>query len=478
MKLNNEKFQESFFKSQGEVIINNKKVSYDIISEDNVILSDDGRALGSIFSFSYIRNDIEDNKNRPVIFAYNGGPGSSSLWLHIGLLGPRRAKIDDPINIPIVPPFELEDNPHSLLDICDIVMIDPVDCGYGKLIDPQAASEFFSIEKDAQSIAIFIKNWLIKHNRWNSPKYLLGESYGTVRSSVLANILMGGPTTSVLELLGISINGIIMLGTTIPVNAKKSLMYTFDSSIEDSVIYLPTMAATNWYHNNIQNISLSNFVEEAYEFAAEEYLKNLYLGNRLSKEEEDKFRKKLAYYTGISEDYLEERNYRITLKEFASELLREKGLKVGEYDSRYTLKYSNNIGMEEPISDEAAMGQYTPLFVGAMDKYLKEELKIDFIRPYNVINFKVNRMFKPDHMKQPIEYLRAALRRNKSLNLFIGSGYYDLVTTIGAARYMAANLPKDQVTLKEYESGHMSYIGEKSAKELRKDLEDFIVSSK
>lgn len=476
MKLQNQNFEPSIFESKGHISLKGRDIPYRIISRDNVFYDNCGKPLGSVFTYSYFRDDVtlEEAEKRPVIFAYNGGPGSSSLWLHMGIMAPRRVKIDDVFNPSFSGPFEMEDNPHSLIDICDVVMIDPVGTGYGLLLDENSAEEFYSFEKDAKVLAVLIENWLSENNRWSSPKYLAGESYGTIRSCVLANTLMGGPTTGTGTTIGISVDGIIMMGTCIIVNTQ----YCFwnENGIEKSVLDLPTMAATNWYHHRLDKPDLFQFIEEAFDFAGGEYLKALYLGNRMSIEEEKKLRQNLSYYTGLSEQYLVDKNYRIALNDYASELLKVENLKVGEYDSRYVMPISNNVKLFDPVADDAAMGKYTAIFRGAMASYAKEELGITFNRPFSVIDFNVNGAFKEDLVRPAIQYLQTALRRNRDMKVLITNGVYDLVATIGQGRYTASHLTAEpgQLIVREYPSGHMSYIGDESAEMLEKDMRALI----
>lgn len=474
MKLLSDSFIESQFISEGQININGTNIPYKVISEDNVITDEEGKSLGSIFSFSYFRSDIKDNTNRPVIFAFNGGPGSSSIWLHLGFLGPKRVKYDDVLNPPICTPVQIEENTHCMLDLCDIVLIDPVETGYGILIDeePETKKQFFGIEQDAYSIALFIEKWLIKYNRWDSPKFLISESYGTVRSSVLSNMLMGG--TKIGRLIGIPLNGIIMLGSALTI-------YEGQQYVERSVIELPTMAATSWYHNHASKPDISTFIEESYKFSYEEYLKALFLGNSLPQDKLAEIINKLSYFTGLPMDYFVENGIRINVREFATQIMKNIGFEVGIYDGRYLLKRINSLGQPDPVADDPAMGTYTPSFIQAMNNIIKKDLNITFDRTYKAINFSINKVWEWENECNctPIQHLKASMRRNPHMKIFFGSGYYDLCTVMGDVRYIASQIcmPMERVIVKEYPSGHMPYLGEDSAKILEFDIRKFINES-
>lgn len=473
MKRALENFTESSFIAEGHVVIGGKTIPYTVISEDNVIHGDQGKPVGSLFTYSYFRKDINECRNRPVIFVYNGGPGSSSIWLHLGLFGPYRVKLDDVLSPPVNPPFKIENNPYCPLDVCDIVMIDPVETGFGCLIEQDSAEQFYGYDQDALSICLVIEGWLTKYNRWASPIYLAGESYGTIRSCVLANMLTGGPNTKSGILNGISVAGIIMLGSA--VSTGKEL---FRENVEPSVINLPAVAAVAWYHKREDKPDLETFVEEAYRFSYEQYLQALFLGDALPSEQCVKVAGSLSYYTGVDQAYFLEHGLRLTINDFSVLLLKNKGLQVGLYDGRYVLKNTFDIGTPDPVADDPAMGQYTLSFIGAMNSIVKKELGITFDRPYKAINFNVNGTWKFDSERTPLQYLLAAMRRNKEMRLFFGTGYFDLATTTGAVRYTASHmgLPSERVTVKEYPSGHMPYLGEDSVQNLARDLKAFITN--
>ncbi len=469
MKLFNENFIESRFTSEGEVNINGNAIPYKVISEDNMINDDGGKPMGSIFSFSYFRSDIE-NRRRPVVFVYNGGPGSSSLFLHLGFFGPKRVKLDDVVHPPVCPPFEAENNPHCLLDICDIVMIDPVGTGYGRLLDEQAAPQFFSVQQDAYYIGLFIEGWLNKYNRWDSPRFLVGESYGTIRNCALLDILMGGYSNLAGNLNGISVNGVIMLGPGVTTTSHYE-----QEGVEASVINLPTMAAVSWYHKREGKPKLEVFVEEAYRFSYDVYLRALFLGDRMPKDQFDDVVCSLSYYTGIDKHYFTEKGLRIDIEDFAGMLLKKEEMRVGFYDGRYILKNSN-IGITDHVGDDPALCQCAPIFIGVMNNIVKKQLNITFERAYKSLVFDISKGWKFNYDRKPLQSLLAAMRRNRDMRVFFGSGHYDLCAVTGLARYTASHMgmTSERVIVKEYPSGHMPYLGEESVKMLADDMREFL----
>ena len=467
-------FTAAQFTAEGSVALRGEKVDYRVISEDTVICDDAGKQTGSIFSFSYFRTDNHD-ATRPVAFVYNGGPGSASVWQHLGFFGPRRVKLADPVNPPATPPFELEDNPHSPLDVCDIVLIDPVETGYGRLLDPEAGKQFFGIEQDACAMAHFIEGWLTRYGRWDAPVYLAGESYGAVRNCVVANALMGGPTSPTQRLLGISVAGIIMLGSHLPTQGL-----LVPEPVEPAALQLPAIAATAWYYKQDGKPDLASFVEEAGRFSCEEYLPALFLGDRLSPARLQQLSERLAYFTGLPAAYFQEQRLQVSCDAFAAELLKDQGWTVGLYDSRYKLKSWPGGGLKDPVGDDAAMGQYSPVFVGAMAGPMKAELNIAFEREYKAINFAINRIWDSSLRQTPAQHLAAAMRRNRELRVMFGHGYWDLACPFSHMQYAVSQmgLPRERVEIKLYPSGHMPYLGEESAANLSRDIRAFVRSGR
>lgn len=455
--------EKSRFVSQGEVTLHGVRIPYNTVCEDNFFLSEDGKPVASIFSYAYFRSDVADPFTRPILFAYNGGPGCGSLWIHMGLFGPKRLKTGDELNISPVPPFELEENPHCLLDICDIVLVDPVGTGFGRLFDESKREEFYSTDGDVESLGMFIDNFLSRYNRHNSPILLAGESYGTGRSALLVGELLGGsPKKSVMQ--GVAVSGVMLLGS----------FFFADVPVEKAVLDLPSMAATYDFHMPHSDVSHEDFVKAAEAFAGGEYLTALYRNDFLSDGEKSAVAEKLSHFTGVDKAYILSHDLRINMRDFMHLLLKDQDKVVGYYDSRYTWKELNSLKIANTIADDPAMGQYTPAFHSAF-ALMKQELGITFDRRSDALSFHINTTWDRKYQISPSDSLGLSMRRNKRLHVYFACGEYDLCTTSGMAKYLASHshLDMDRVKIGVYPSGHMAYLGEESARLLAKDMRDF-----
>ncbi|WP_338547614.1 hypothetical protein V1225_04015 [Emergencia sp. JLR.KK010] len=459
------------FVFEGKTTIKGESIPYQTISEETMIDGKDGNLAACIFSYTYLRTDAKNTKNRPVLFVYNGGPGSSSHLLHVGFFGTDRAKVSKTGDSPVVPPYAVEENPHCILDLCDLVLIDPVETGFGKLFTPEAAGEFFGVEEDAMSLALFIEHWLSKYQRWDSPHFLCGESYGTLRSAVLADLLMGG--VAVKRFTGISLNGIIMMGSTFHVEESHGPLY-----VEPTVLKLPSYAAANHYHNKITETSLEDFVEEAYQFSVGEYAHALLLGDYMTPAEKSAATSKLSYFTGLSEDCLRQNGLKPDTKAFLSNVIRDRGLEAGGYDSRVTLPLSDQIGPRDSF-DDPSMAKSTPSYTALFHSHFKKKLQIGLDRAYITTNIASNFSWNYKCGRTPAQSLAAAMRRNPNLHVMFATGYFDLCTCAGYARYIISQLGLDQARIyrREYEGGHMIYTNEKAAANLERDIRTFIAQS-
>jgi carboxypeptidase C (cathepsin A) len=399
---------------------------------------------------------------------FNGGPGAASLWIHVGVLGPRRVAFDDAVHPPTVGPFRTRDNPLSPLDVTDLVFIDPVGTGFSHLTGAGKPEEFYGVDEDAKATAEFIVAWLTQNRRWSSPKFVLGESYGTTRICVLAKALGGGPMGGG-TLPGVTLNGAILLGSSVGNPGADPAAQAL----------LPTLAATAWYHGKIDNKqNLASVVSAASQFAATDYGAALFAGNALPQSARQAIAQRISVLTGLSEHFVLEQNLRISAGAFANELLRDRGLQVGHYDGRYSLPRAGD--GDDPVADDPAMGQYTPGFVAGFHDYLRNELGVSLPQNYQVIafadvNFKWNWGARGTEANYA-EDLAAAMRRNPAMRLLVGSGYYDLVTPFMLAQYMMthAAIATERLSFKNYEAGHMVYLGEQPAREFAHDLREFI----
>lgn len=473
MRIRSDRSRLSSFITEHQILLRDQPVSYRALVEETVFETEEqeSKRLASLFTCTYLRTAISNSDQRPVLFVFNGGPGSASLWLHLGLFGPRRLKMTDALNPSPLPPYELEDNPHTLLDICDLVMIDPVNTGYSRLEKPDAADLFFGAVQDTHAIALLIENWLIRHDRLNSPRFLVGESYGSARACFLLRELMGGPMTQGKCLPGIAVNGILLLGTAITLPVFRN-----EPPVHPAVLKLPAQAAVHHYHHPDGKPDLREFVEAAWQFAGKDYLAALFAGESLSAIERANICRRLSSFTGIAADWFDQNDLAVTDEDFRRLLLSGKCLDAGAYDGRYTMAHTSQISLADPIAEDPAMGKYTSAFIGAANSTLKAELEIGLEREYRAIDFTVNGQWDYNCPVAPTEALTAAMRRNEQMRVFFGSGLFDLVTHPGTVRYLVnhLNLPKSRTTLREYESGHMPYLGKNSADRLEADIRAFL----
>jgi len=479
------------FVTHHEGVFGGEKIRYTAIAGDTVLMNEAGSPAATIFSFSYIREDVKDRTARPVFFVFNGGPGSSSIWQHLGFFGPRRVALGDAVNPPTTPPFALQDNPYALLDLVDVVLIDPVGTGFSHLLPGGNAKQYYGVEQDGRATVEFIESWLTKQGRMNSPRFIVGESYGVTRAIVVARTLMGGPFSETGRLTAIPLNGLVIMGgSPMMENHGQEGDITYANA-------LPTLAATAWYHQKaggagtmgsatLGSATLDGVVGAAQTLAGDEYLKALYAGDRLDTPSGRRVAEHLASITGLSADFILQKKLRVSMDDFRRELFRDKGLIVGAYDSRFTLPTGQDEGPLDPVSDDAAMGKFSAAFVGAMDVYLRDELKVKVETPYEAIAFKtVNSGWdygpgnKPGGPTTRAEDLAAAMRRNPRLQLLSASGAYDCVTTLGAAAYGLAHsgLPLDRVSTRIYPAGHMVYLGDSGAAAFAADLRKLVAST-
>lgn len=456
-----------------------RKLAYSVVAEDSVLRDGAGDGIGSIFSFSYIK-EAPRTEQRPVIFIFNGGPGSSSVWLHMGVLGPRKVSFRD-IQPAQVPPFHLVDNPDSVLAVADLVFIDPVGTGFSRYWGKGRPSDFYGREEDAAATVRFINGWLRKHGRWNSPKFLLGESYGTYRANLVARRLMGGFLDGTLK--GVSLNGVVLIGG----NGGLAMPRGNDQFL----VTFTTMAATAWYHDRVDKAGsdFAAFIAEAGRFAREELVPALDHWDTLDSAAREAVARRHARFSGLGTAYLLSKGLRVMPSDFAGELLRDKGVALGFYDSRYVLPSAGSIG--DPVADDPAMGQYSAAFIGAFNTYVRDELGVTIDDDYvaiDWININLPWAYGPRQPGAAAEAdlnsgdpggdLAAMMRRNPDLRLMSIQGWYDLFGAVGSADYGIAqrHLPSDRVTARAYQSGHMAYVGAAGIA-MAADLKQFILKA-
>jgi len=452
------------FVTKHTTTVKGQKIAYTAIAGETYLYNRAAEPIGSIFSFSYLKDGPADPK-RPVLFVFNGGPGSSSLWLHMGAVGPRRVVLDQEVNPSNTPPFGITDNPYSLIDVADLVFIDPVGTGWSKVLGKGTTADFWGVDEDADTVSQFIELWLTEHRRWNAPKFIMGESYGSVRAAVLPRALMGGPLYMGV-MRGITVNGVVLMGTTL--NARIGQPGAEGPEMR-TALSLPALADTAWYHQKIdrRGRSLEAFHQEVLAFAKSDYVQALQKAKAgtLTADERTAMAGRLAGYTGLPPTSFE-KTLAVPDAAFGRQVLADKGLQVGAYDSRYTLPLANS--GNDPVGDDPAMGRYVPGFVAAFHQMASDDLKVDMDRPYGAIVWKDllpswnwDRKGVPEGQSFATD-LAVAMRRNEKMRVLVASGYYDLTTHTAPAEYSVeqAKMPMDRVMLRRYASGHMLYLGD------------------
>lgn len=430
------------------------------------------KAKASIFYTAYTKKGA-DLANRPITFAFNGGPGSASVWLHLGLFGPRRVLMDDEGN-PLPPPYRLVDNEFSLLEVSDVVFIDPVSTGYSRAVPGEKDKQYHEFKKDIASIAEFIRVYTTRHNRWQSPKFLAGESYGTTRAAELSGVLQHEHHMFLNGLLLISA---VLDFTTGVFHTNNDLPY---------ILYLPTYTATAWYHNRLDaelQQDLQATLREVETFAETEYASALFLGSKLSAERREALVAKLSRYTGLSADYIRQTNLRIEHIRFCKQLLRDQHRSVGRLDSRFIGidRDAAGMGFEHDPSFTNIQGTYT----GAFNDYMRRELGYETDLPYEIINFKVHPWdynVWQNRYVDVAETLRGSMSKNPYLKVFVANGYYDLATPYFATEYTINHLQldpslTDNITMTYYDAGHMMYVQLESLRKLKADIDAFVKSA-
>lgn len=427
-----------------------------------------------VFFVAYTRDEVGDKGQRPLTFSFNGGPGSSSVWLHLGLLGPWRVAMGDAGAL-TGPPYGLTENEFSLLDVSDLVFIDPVSTGYSRVVPGEKAREFHGFQKDIESVGDFIRLYASRNGRWGSPKFLIGESYGTTRAGGLSGYLQ--------ERHGMFLNGIMLVSSILQFGT------VLDEPGNDlpHILYLPTYTATAWYHGklpaDLQNKPLRVVLDEAEAFAAGEYTLALMMGSGLPPARQKTVARKLSRLTGLSAGYLEGTNLRPEIMRFVKELLRSERKTVGRLDSRFTGLDRDAVGehFEYDPSMAAILGPYTAGFNG----YVREELKFESDLPYEIITPKVRPWsfseFENAHVNVS-DTLRKAISMNPNLKIYVGSGYFDLATPYFATDYTFSHLGLEaelqpNIQKHYYEAGHMMYVHGPSLSQQAADLRAFVLDA-
>jgi len=456
--------------------IGGQSLPYKATASTILIKNDKDEPTALIYSTAYTRSDVKDMSQRPVTFLYNGGPGSSSVWLHMGSVGPRRVMT---INADVTPPapYKLMDNPDCLLDKSDLVFIDPVGTGFSHAVGKAQDKEFWGVEPDVKSLAQFIATYISRNNRWNSPKFLMGESYGTFRNAALANYLQNHDN--------VYLNGIVMVSSVLDLGT-----ISFYPGLDLAyVLYLPSYAATAWFHKTLKDRpeNLNAFLDEARKFARGEYADALMKGDALSAAEKAEIAKKISRFTGLGEDYLVKANLRVRLGQFMQELQRNRGLTTGRLDARFAGPTYDLIG--EAAEYDPQETAISGAFVGAFNTYVREELKFGQDKKYKpAADFEGNRWdwkhegsdfgFFPGSPSVVLDLVEAMIS-NPHLKVEFEDGIYDLATPFMEVEYAVDHMGLPENIRKNawhqyYEAGHMMYLHDEDLAKLKKNVATFI----
>jgi len=446
------------------------RISYRATAGETYLKDKDGKPLAAITSYSYVKEGAVDPK-RPVTFLWNGGPGSGSLWLHMGAFGPKRVVIPSDAKDDGAPPYPVVDNVHSLLDATDLVFVDPVGTGFSRALGRTDPKTYWGVTEDAKAMAQFIRLWLDANGRWNAPKFIGGESYGTTRSAAVINELEGSYTD-------VAVNGIILISSILDFSQAADA----PGNELGYVTNLPSMAATAWFHDKVANkpATVEQFVAEAKAFALGPYASALLKGNTITPQERQAILPQLSRFTGVGQDYLARADLRLSPGRFYKELLRDRGLTIGRLDTRYTGRDYDAAG-ETPDNDPsfyAIDGAYT----AAMNAYARGTLGYSPEQTYVSIggvgdwNWQLAGNRERGYLNVA-PYIGKALRENSGLRVFVGQGYYDFATPFFGAEYSLSRtgMPTDgRIGWHWYHAGHMMYVRDEDLAKLSTDVRAFI----
>lgn len=445
-----------------------QRINYAATIGETIIKNKDGVPEVAVVTTSYIKEPRDPS--RPITFLFNGGPGSGTVWLMMGAFGPKRVAIPGTGVDDGAPPYPIVDNPDALLDVTDVVFIDPPGTGFSHLIGKADPKDYYGVTQDAKLVAEVIRRWLNDNGRWNSPKFLGGESYGTTRSAAVANQLMNETYNDV------ALNGIILISTVLDFAAGADTPGNELSPITN----LPSMAVTALYHGKATASSPEAFAEEARQWAIGPYATALLKGQKLQGEERAAIRRELSRFTGLSETYLESADLRVTPNRFYKELLRDRGLTIGRLDSRYTGKDYDSAG-EGPDNDPSFYG-IDASYTAAINSWSRDGLGFKTDREYQSIgriggqwDWRIGDRDANSYLNVA-PYIGQALRENSGLKVLVAQGYYDFATPFFAAEYALSRtgIPQDRIQYTYYGAGHMMYIRDEDRHKLSADVRAFI----
>lgn len=453
--------------SEHTIEIDGVKIEYTVTAGMLPIRNETGSDVeAGIFFVAYTR---KTDQPRPLMFSFNGGPGSSSVWLHLGAVGPKRVEMLEDGGLPAAP-YKLVDNPFTWFTDTDLVFIDPVGTGYSRPKDKELGKKFWGVKGDVESVGEFIRLYLSRYNRWASPLFLVGESYGTTRAAGLSSYLLDR---------GIAFNGILLVSSILNFLTAR----WFKGNDLPNILFLPTYAATAWYHGKVDpkyRTDLQGLLREVEEFTMGQYSAGLAKGDNLPVKERQAIVRRLAQFTGLSARYIEQTNLRIEIHAFCKELLRDEGRTVGRLDSRFK-GIDPRLIAERPEFDPS-MTAIRPPYTAMFNDYVNRVLGYKTDTPYHILGGLFEQWdwgSAAEGTPDVSESLRRAFARNPHMKLFIASGYYDLATPYFATKHTLAHMGLDpevkgNITTAEYEAGHMMYVHVDSLKKLKSDVTAFI----
>lgn len=465
-----ESLKEETSETSHSVTINGVEMHYKAIAGNILLKNEQLNPKASIFYIAYFKDDVKDKADRPLIFCFNGGPGSSSVWLHMGIFGPRRVLLSEEGES--LPPYQVINNEYSILDLADLVFIDPVSTGYSRAAPGEDAKQYHGVDEDIQSIGEFIRQFITFYERWDSPKLLAGESYGTTRAAGLAGHLHDEQK--------IYLNGIILISSVL----NFQTLYDYDKGNDlPYTLYLPTYTATAMYHNKLAGDLQKDFkktLEEVKQFALTDYTQALMKGNTLSKEENAKIIQKLSAFTGLSPEFIDRSNLRVNPYRFCMELLRAKNLSVGRFDTRI-VGDAMDTSCDYPSYDPS-FNAVAGAFTAAFNQYVRQELNVKNDREYKIladINSSWNYSKATNQFLNMSSTLHDVMTKNKGLKVFVGSGYYDVATPFFATDYTFNHLRltpslQNHISLYYYMAGHMMYVQKASLIKMKNDLDTWM----
>jgi carboxypeptidase C (cathepsin A) len=449
-----------------------KPLPYTAVAGTLLLKADDGRPRANVYFTAYFRDDVKDKIGRPLAFVYNGGPGSASVWLHMGAFGPRKVLLGEDGKALPGPPGRVVDNENTLLDVADLCFIDPVGTGYSRAVPGENPAQFYGYAEDVAAVGDFIRLFTTRYERWASPKFLIGESYGTPRSAGLAGYLQG-------RSISMYLNGIVLISAIL--NFQTARFAPMNDAAY--MLFLPTYTADAWYHKklppDLQARDLAAVLAEAREFALGEYALGLLKGNTLEPGAKEALVRKVARYTGLEPEFVANANLRVSLGRFTKELLRADRRTIGRLDGRFKGFDLDAAGETNEFDPSNAV--ISGPFPAALNSYLRAELKFKTDTPYAVSGDVRPWSYATveNQYLNTAETLRGAMAANQFLKVFVANGYYDGATPFFATEYtffqtdLAGDL-KGRVRMGYYEAGHMMYIHQPSHAKLKADVAAFI----